>query len=95
MATFYFTYGMDSDKQAYKKGWTEVEADTRQEAIAGYLAYHPAADGLLPCCGVAYTREQMAKPYKYGSGGSMLEDGNGGVFCHDRITIKRETEARA
>lgn len=84
MATFYFTYGSNDDKQAYRCGWTEVEADTVQEAIAGYMAYHPANDnGLLPCCGVAYSRHQMEK-------GNMLKEGNFGIFCHDRITIKRE-----
>lgn len=91
MSTFYFTYGIGEDNgQDYAGGWTEVEAETRSEAIKAYKMYHPPKhDNLLPCCGVAYTREQMEKPYKHFPG-SMLTDGNGGVFCHDRITIKRE-----
>lgn len=90
MATFYFTYGVsDPENQDYCGGWTEVEADTHAEAIAGYMAYHPAnKNGFLPCCGVAYSREQMEKTYPGQK--SMLESGNGGAFCHDRITIKRE-----
>ena len=88
MATFYFTYGSSDENQAYRGGWTEVEADTRQEAVAGYMAYHPANKrGLLPCCGVAYDHQQMERS-------GMLTEGNFGIFCHDRITIKRETEAR-
>ena len=84
MATFYFTYGMNSEKQAYKKGWTEVEADSRAEAVSAYLIYHPKVNGLLPCCSVALTRDEMKE------GCNMLEEGNGGVFCHDRITLQRE-----
>lgn len=84
MATFYFTYGYDDDNQAYKGGWTEVEADTAREAVAGYMAYHPANErGLIPCCSVAYSRQHMEKS-------GMLKKGNFGIFCHDRITIKRE-----
>lgn len=84
MATFYFTYGMSSDKQAYKKGWTEVEAKNRREAIEAYLIYHPLVDGLIPCCSVALDQKQMSKPV------NMLKEGNGGVFCHERITLQRE-----
>ena len=91
MATYYFTYGIgDPNNQDYVGGWTEVEADSIEDAITAYKMYHPVNEhGALPCCGVAYSREQMAKPYKYAPG-SMLEDGNGGKYCHDRITLKRE-----
>lgn len=91
MATYYFTYGLGEDNnQAYVGGWTEVEADSATEAVEAYKVYHPTNDNdLLPCCGVAYTHAQMAKPYKYAPG-SMLEEGNGGKFCHDRIVIRRE-----
>lgn len=90
--TYYFTYGIgDDNNQAYVGGWTEVTADDARKAIEAYKIYHPLTkDGLLPCCGVAYTYEQMAKPYKLFPGKSMLKDGNGGKFCHDRIVIKRE-----
>ena len=93
MATFYFTYGQgdpEDTRQAYKGGWTEVEAETPGQAVAAYKIFHPLTENnLLPCCGVAMTREQMAEPYGYVSGG-MLQEGNGGYFCHDRITIRRE-----
>lgn len=94
MATYYFTYGIGEDtNQEYQGGgWTEVEAPDAKTAIEAYKVFHPVTkDGLLPCCGVAYTHEQMAKEYKYGPRGySMLKDGNGGKFCRDRITIIRE-----
>lgn len=89
---FYFTYGIGEDpNQAYQGGgWTEVEAPDPGTAIKAYQVFHPVnKNGLLPCCGVAYTHEQMAKVYKYASG-SMLTEGNGGKFCRDRITITRE-----
>lgn len=91
MATFYFTYGMSSPVQAYCKGWTEVEADSAREAVRLYKIHHPlTADGFLPCCGVALTREQMAEEYLPGC--SMLTEGNGGAFAHDRITGPNERE---
>ena len=95
MATYYFTYGIGEDTdQAYQGGgWTEVEAPDAGTAIKAYQVFHPLTkDGLLPCCGVAYTHEQMAKEYKVGpwNGHSMLTDGNGGKFCWDRITVARE-----
>lgn len=94
MATFYFTYGVDdSENQAYCKGWTEVEADTPSQAIEAYKIFHPVnKNGFLPCCGVAYTKEQMAKEYVFWPGKSMLTEGNGGVFCHDRISVTREVQ---
>lgn len=92
MAKFYFTYGSNSKNQDYVGGWTEVEADSAREALDVYRYYHPGRDGVLPCCGVAYTKEEMARPYKYGTraGESMLTEGNFGKFCHDRIVMRRE-----
>lgn len=87
--TYYFTYGLGQDtNQAYQGGgWTEVLADDRRQAVELYKAFHPLVNGLLPCCGVAYTHAQMAevKPW-----GCMLTDGNGGKFCRDRIRATRE-----
>lgn len=91
--TFYFTYGLGDDtNQAYQGGgWTEVEASDARTAIEAYKVFHPVTkNGLLPCCGVAYTHDQMAKEYRTIPGHSMLKDGNGGKFCHDRIRITRE-----
>ena len=92
MATYYFTYGIgDDNNQDYVGGWTEVEAPNVRTVIEAYKVFHPLTkNGLLPCCGVAYTEEQMSKEYKFFPGQSMLKDGNGGKFCHDRITISRE-----
>lgn len=83
--TFYFTYGIgdvNETGQEYSGGWTEVEAPTRYDAVQAYKVYHPAnSNGLLPCCSVALDEKCMGK---------MLEHGNGGKFCHDRIKISRE-----
>lgn len=91
MATYYFTYGMSSPVQAYCKGWTEVVAGSREEAVRLYKLHHPLTkDGLLPCCGVALTKEEMEREYLPGI--SMMKDGNGGVYVHDRITGPDERE---
>ena len=90
MSTYYFTYGMSSPAQDYCKGWTEVEANSSWEAIKLYKRFHPPREGLLPCCGVALSRDQMAEEFMPGV--SMLKEGNGGVFAHDRITGPNERE---
>lgn len=94
MATYYFTYGLGEDtKQAYQGGgWTEVEAENAEQAVALYKVFHPLTDeGLLPCCGVAYTYDHMVREYPSALGRmSMLKDGNGGKFCRDRISAKQE-----
>ncbi len=90
MSVFYFTYGVGEDtNQAYQGGgWTEVEAENARQAVELYKAFHPlTADGLLPCCGVAYTHEQMAKVYPWGC---LLTNGNGGKYCRERIYACRE-----
>lgn len=85
MAKYYFTYGLGDTKstgQDYQCGWTEVEAENSLIALRAYKVFHPVNEnGLLPCCSVAVTESQMGK---------MLKDGNGGAFCHDRITVSRE-----
>ena len=94
MATYYFTYGLGDTKstnQAFQGGWTEVEAENSLIALKAYKVFHPVNEnGLLPCCGVALTEAQMECPYSSRQGYNMLKDGNGGKFCHDRITISRE-----
>lgn len=87
--TYYFTYGIGDPAetgQAYQGGWTEVEAPSRLKAIQAYQIYYAqrTKDGVLPCCSVALEADQMGK---------MLETGNGGAFCHDRIVIDREVTA--
>lgn len=81
---FYFTYGIGDPEQTgqdYQGGWTEVEAPDVRKAVDIYKAFHPGVNNLLPCCSVALTDLQMGK---------MLTNGNGGKFCHDRITVTRE-----
>lgn len=91
MATFYFTYGIgDCRGQAYQRGgWTEVEAEDATQAVALYTAFHPLVNGLIPCSGVALSRDEMAKDYM-GPGSNMLAEGNGGKFCRERISAKQE-----
>ncbi len=92
MATYYFTYGIGQDtNQAYQGGgWTEVEAESAEQAVEIYRVFHPLTkDGLLPCCGVALSKDEMAKDYM-GQGSNMLAEGNGGKFCRDRIVVIRE-----
>ena len=82
--TFYFTYGLGDPKetgQDYQGGWTEVEAGDLWKAVDIYKIFHPCTNNLLPCSGVALMEGQMGK---------MLTKGNGGKFCHDRITVTRE-----
>jgi hypothetical protein len=82
--TFYFTYGLGDPKetgQDYQGGWTEVEAEDLWKAVDIYKIFHPCTNNLLPCSGVALMEGQMGK---------MLATGNGGKFCHDRITVTRE-----
>ena len=91
MATYYFTYGVgDCKGQAYQYGgWTEVEAENAEQAVALYKVFHPLVNGLLPCCGVALSKDEMAEDYM-GPGSNMLAEGNGRKFCRDRITARRE-----
>ncbi len=93
MATYYFTYGIGEDtKQAYQGGgWTEIEAEDAKQAVEIFKVFHPLVNGLLPCCGVAYTYSQMAMEHPSFMGRtSMLKEGNGGKFCRERITVTRE-----
>lgn len=80
---FYFTYGSDSDEQAHKGGWTEVEADNAELALAAYKAYYPPNDdGLLPYCWMYSEDEFIAS--------KSFKTGNFGVGRHDVITLIRE-----
>lgn len=80
--TFYFTY--DTEGQPFAGGWTAIEAPDRASACALFRAYHPdRTDGLLNCSSV-YDSTTF---YKTG----MFETGNFGVYCHERITVKRVT----
>lgn len=83
MAKFYFTYGTEG--QPFVGGWTEVEAPDRKIACALFRAIHPdKTEGLLNCCSV-YSEEQFSKTEMAGS------KGNFGRFCHEVITLRRDT----
>ncbi len=89
--TFYFLYdylNIAPDTQDYEGGWTEVEAHNVSEALKLYQQFHPSRKGgVLPCTGVGYTEFQMSYRFKHGpnKGKTLMEEGNGGKFCHDRI----------
>lgn len=84
MSKFYFTYGSCSSTQPFDGGWTEVEADDARQAINLFKAVHPLVNGLIPCCSVALTEEEMRK------GSDMLKHGNFGKFCQERISINHD-----
>lgn len=84
MSKYYFTYGRDDDSQAFKGGWTEVEAANRQLAYAAFKAFHPKnEDGFLPFCS-CYSEEEFA------ASGMNGPEGNLGKCCHERIRLTRE-----
>lgn len=81
MPKFYFTYGTDG--QPFVGGWTEVEAPDRRAACAAFRSYHPdKTEGLLNCSSVH--DEAWFKQTE------MYRNGNFGVRCHERITLRRE-----
>lgn len=81
MPKFYFTYGTDG--QPFVGGWTEVEAPDRRAARAAFRSYHPdKTEGLLNCSSV-YDEAWFKQT-------EMYRNGNFGVRCHERITLRRE-----
>ena len=81
MPKFYFTYGTDG--QPFVGGWTEVEAPDRRAACAAFRSYHPdKTEGLLNCSSV-YDEAWFKQT-------EMYRNGNFGVRCHERITLRRE-----
>lgn len=80
--TFYFTYGL-GPTQAYKGGWTEVEAEDRKTAMDAYYIFHKLnADQTRPFDSVRDEKMFLSS--------SMPKNGNWGAYCHDRIVIHRE-----
>ena len=83
---YFFTYGTEG--HPYHGGWTEIEAPDIHVACALFRAYHPdKTEGLLNCSSVytedAFNKTEMAGP-----------DGNFGMFCHEKITVRRKTAER-
>ena len=81
MAKFYFTYGIDSDTQPYRGGWTEVEADDEMQARHIFGLVHRTKDGYLACSSV-YDEQLFAKTIMAKSGENF------GRGCVERIAIK-------
>ena len=78
---FYFTYGSDP-QYPFNGGYTIVVADSKKRAAAVFRLYHPDVhEGILNCAFV-YDQESMERT-------GMLEDGNGGAYCHEYIECTR------
>lgn len=80
MAKFIFTYG--SEGQPFVGGWTEIQADDEDQAIAAFQIFHPNKDGFLNCCSV-YTEDEFKRTRMAGPKGNL------GYFCHETITLQR------
>lgn len=78
--TYYFTYGTDN-RFPFHSGWTEVEAESYDQAIAAFQAFHPNRFGsdCINCAGIygeeSFSRKRMAK------------EGNFGRKCVERIRV--------
>lgn len=63
---YYFTYGSD-DRFPFQSGWTEVEAESYDQAVEGFQAFHPNRPGsdFINCAGIygeeSFSRKRMAK----------------------------------
>jgi len=84
--TYYFTYGSDDKDMPFQGGWTEVEAKDGPTAIKIFKLVHPPRQGQFLNCSDVYTKEQFEKS-------GMLESGNFGKRCHERIILKIERSA--
>ena len=81
--TYYFTYGSSDPEMPYQGGWTEVEAPDGPTAIKIFNAVHPPRQGsFINCCSV--------HPADYFEGTKMFREGNFGIRCQERITMKIE-----
>lgn len=80
---YYFTYGSDDPDMPFTGGWTEVEAPDGPTAIKIFNAVHPQRHGYFINCARVYPHADFEKT-------AMFKDGNFGVRCHERITLKVE-----
>lgn len=77
---YYFTYGSD-DQFPFQSGWTEVKAESYDEAVEAFQAFHPNRPGsdFINCAGIygeeSFSRKRMAK------------EGNFGSKCVERIRV--------
>lgn len=78
--TFYFTYGTD-EKFPFRRGWTEVHAANRGQAVALFRREHPdRTPGLVNCADIyteKYFTDHILPEYKKDIDWCM---------CHERIT---------
>lgn len=78
--TYYFTYGTDN-RYPFHSGWTEVEAESYDQAVEGFQAFHPNRFGsdCINCAGIygeeSFSRKRVAK------------EGNFGRKCVERIHV--------
>lgn len=86
--TYYFTYGSDI-RFPFQSGWTEIEAESYDQAIAAFQAFHPNRSGsdFINCAGIygeeSFSRKRMAK------------EGNFGRRCVERIRISYTESSEA
>ena len=78
MATFYFTYGSDHWASG---GWTEVEAESMDQACDIFSAVHPRRDGYVACGGI-YDEATFSCT-------KMAADGNLGKRCVEWLRMER------
>lgn len=77
---YYFTYETDN-RFPFQSGWTEVEAESYDEAVEAFQAFHPNRPGsdFINCAGIygekSFGRKRMAK------------EGNFGRKCVERIRV--------
>ena len=81
MAKFYFTYGSDTDYQPFNGGWTEVKAETMEQAVEAFCIIHPRKNKVIPCA-MIYS-EEVWKTTKMGMTGK-----NFGVGLRETIELK-------
>lgn len=84
---YYFTYGSD-DRFPFQSGWTEVEAESYDQAVEAFQAFHPNRPGsdFINCAGIygedSFNRQRMAK------------EGNFGKKCVERIRVSNHKSTK-
>ena len=78
--TFYFTYGSSCETMPYQKGWTEVRAESREEAVKFFRLYHPDVNEGFVNCADIYSQAEFERT-------EMGTKGNFGVFAHETINV--------
>ena len=80
MKNYYFTYGTEG--QPFRGGWTQIQAETEEQARTMFRAIHPdKIPGILNCSSV-YDEE-------YFTHSKMYRAGNFGARCHEIVIVRR------